>query len=96
VDQQAEDRCHRIGQTKPVTVIKLVCQDTVDECILAIQKRKKELDRQVLVSDTVGGGDEQEPAASKGKKGKKTKKDSAANADNDALSMQSVLASLLT
>ncbi|EKX31926.1 hypothetical protein GUITHDRAFT_46876, partial [Guillardia theta CCMP2712] len=30
IDRQAEDRCHRIGQTKPVTVIKLVVQETVD------------------------------------------------------------------
>lgn len=33
VDQQAEDRCHRIGQTRPVHVIKLISKDSVDEKI---------------------------------------------------------------
>ncbi len=30
---QAEDRCHRIGQTRPVTYIDLICSETIDERI---------------------------------------------------------------
>lgn len=51
MDRQAEDRCHRIGQTKPVTVIRLVTKGTVDENIYEIAKRKLVLDAAVLESD---------------------------------------------
>ncbi|CAM9795532.1 unnamed protein product, partial [Ascophyllum nodosum] len=47
-DRQAEDRCHRIGQTKPVTVIKMVAEGTVDEEIYTMGERKKELNKSVL------------------------------------------------
>ncbi|KAL0446670.1 UNVERIFIED_CONTAM: protein CHROMATIN REMODELING 19 [Sesamum latifolium] len=50
IDRQAEDRCHRIGQTKPVTVYRLVTKDTVDENIYEIAKRKLILDAAVLES----------------------------------------------
>ena len=60
---QAEDRCHRLGQRKPVTVIRLITQDTVDEDIHAIAQRKLRLDAAVLeglgegavVNGTTGG-----------------------------------------
>ena len=39
-DLQAEDRCHRIGQKKPVTVYKLISKDTVDEDIYKMQEKK--------------------------------------------------------
>lgn len=48
LDRQAEDRCHRIGQTRPVTVYRLVSRDTVDESILRIANRKLTLDAAVL------------------------------------------------
>ena len=38
-DRQAQDRCHRMGQTRPVRVIRLVCGDTVDERIIAIDSK---------------------------------------------------------
>lgn len=47
-DRQAEDRCHRIGQSKPVTVYRLVCQDTVDEKIYEVANRKLVLDTAIL------------------------------------------------
>ena len=47
-DRQAEDRSHRIGQTKPVTVYKLVTADTVDEDIYDMGERKRQLSTAVL------------------------------------------------
>ncbi|NKI36610.1 hypothetical protein HFP89_15670 [Wenzhouxiangella sp. XN79A] len=55
VEHQATDRAHRIGQDKPVFVYKLLTQGTVEEKILALQKRKYELARSV-----VGKGREQD------------------------------------
>lgn len=43
-----QDRCHRIGQTKPVTVIKMVAAGTVDEDIYLTGERKKEVNESVL------------------------------------------------
>ncbi|RWR92898.1 protein CHROMATIN REMODELING 19 [Cinnamomum micranthum f. kanehirae] len=48
MDRQAEDRCHRIGQTKPVTIYRLVTKGTVDENVYEIAKRKLILDAAVL------------------------------------------------
>ncbi|XP_048732691.2 helicase-like transcription factor [Ostrea edulis] len=42
-EDQCFDRCHRIGQTKDVTVIKYVVKDTIEERILSLQKQKKKL-----------------------------------------------------
>lgn len=50
VEDQATDRAHRIGQTRVVTSYKLVARDTIEEKILALQKRKRE-----LIQATVGG-----------------------------------------
>ncbi|KAI9179340.1 SNF2 family N-terminal domain-containing protein [Polychytrium aggregatum] len=43
VENQAIDRCHRLGQTRPVVVVRYIVESTVEEKILAIQKRKSEL-----------------------------------------------------
>ena len=43
VEDQATDRAHRIGQTKVVTSYKLITRDTVEEKILTLQNRKREL-----------------------------------------------------
>lgn len=43
VENQATDRAHRIGQDKSVFVYKLITTGTVEEKILALQARKKEL-----------------------------------------------------
>lgn len=36
-EDQAIDRAHRIGQTRPVTVLRLTVKDTVEDRILALQ-----------------------------------------------------------
>lgn len=51
-DRQAEDRCHRIGQTKPVTVYKLICEASVDEMIFEMGERKRELSDSLLSNDS--------------------------------------------
>ena len=43
VEDQATDRAHRIGQTRPVVAYKLVAKDTVEEKILELQARKRAL-----------------------------------------------------
>ena len=43
VEDQAADRAHRIGQDKPVMVYRMVAEDTVEERILLLQDRKREL-----------------------------------------------------
>jgi superfamily II DNA or RNA helicase len=43
VEDQAADRAHRIGQTRPVLVHRLVARETVEERILALQARKRSL-----------------------------------------------------
>jgi superfamily II DNA or RNA helicase len=57
VEDQATDRAHRIGQTKVVTSYKLIARDTVEEKILALQNRKRDLTGAAL-------GGEEEFAAS--------------------------------
>ena len=50
-DKQAEDRCHRVGQTKTVEVFKLISKDSIDEAMLSIQTRKLELDSDIADQD---------------------------------------------
>lgn len=45
---QSEDRCHRIGTTRPVLYIDIVAEDTIDEKIAAVLQAKKELSAKVL------------------------------------------------
>lgn len=42
-DKQAEDRCHRLGQTRDVTIYKLISEGTVEEGILALAEKKMKL-----------------------------------------------------
>ncbi len=53
VEDQATDRAHRIGQTKVVTSYKLIARDTVEEKILTLQNRKRE-----IIRATIGGEEE--------------------------------------
>jgi hypothetical protein len=43
VEDQASDRAHRIGQTRPVTVYRLITRDTIEEKIVALHERKRHL-----------------------------------------------------
>lgn len=43
VDQQAQDRAHRLGQTKQVTVYRLICKGTIEERILQRAREKSEV-----------------------------------------------------
>ena len=43
VEDQASDRAHRIGQTRPVTVYRVVARDTIEEKIVALHEWKREL-----------------------------------------------------
>jgi len=43
VEDQAADRAHRIGQTRPVMIYRIVAEETVEERILELQQRKREL-----------------------------------------------------
>ena len=51
-ENQATDRAHRIGQTKPVFVHKLVCRGTIEDRILELQKHKSALVEALLSDDT--------------------------------------------
>ena len=46
--EQAVDRCHRIGQTRGVTIIDLVMGDTIDEQILSAIYKKQEIADYIL------------------------------------------------
>ena len=53
-DNQAEDRAHRIGQTKAVTIYKLISKGTIEEKIIQRQAIKKTLADEILGSDEQG------------------------------------------
>jgi SWI/SNF-related matrix-associated actin-dependent regulator 1 of chromatin subfamily A len=53
-DVQAESRAHRVGQTRPVEVVRLITKGTIEEQIYALGQSKLELDSKVA-----GDNDEQ-------------------------------------
>jgi SNF2 family DNA or RNA helicase len=53
-EAQATDRAHRIGQTRPVTVYRLLTRGTVEEKVVRLQAKKREL---AAVIDESGSGD---------------------------------------
>ncbi|KAL0542840.1 hypothetical protein IC582_017921 [Cucumis melo] len=54
-EDQAIDRAHRIGQTRPVTVLRLTVRDTVEDRILALQQKKREMVSSAFGEDEAGG-----------------------------------------
>jgi len=67
-----QDRCHRIGQTRTVTVYKLYAEQTVDEDIFHLGERKSQLSKAVLNDEqqVTDDGDDLSPT-----RGKRVKKD---------------------
>ncbi|XP_048406934.1 lymphoid-specific helicase isoform X2 [Stegostoma tigrinum] len=55
-DLQAQDRCHRIGQTKPVVVYRLVTANTIDEKIVEKATAKRRLEKMVIHKNKFKGG----------------------------------------
>ncbi|XP_050076976.1 SWI/SNF-related matrix-associated actin-dependent regulator of chromatin subfamily A containing DEAD/H box 1 homolog [Anopheles maculipalpis] len=50
-DKQAEDRAHRMGQKKPVTIYKLISDGTIEEGMLMIAQQKLQLEKDVTEQD---------------------------------------------
>ncbi|KAK1353590.1 DNA repair protein RAD16 [Heracleum sosnowskyi] len=50
VERQAQDRIHRIGQFKPIRVVRFVIEGTIEERILTLQEKKE-----LVFEGTVGG-----------------------------------------
>jgi len=55
VEDQATDRVHRIGQTKPVTVYRLVARGTIEDAIVTLHADKRDLVAGVLDGMDVAG-----------------------------------------
>ena len=47
-DAQAMDRAHRLGQTRQVTVYRLICRGSIDERIVQLARRKKDVQDMVV------------------------------------------------
>lgn len=54
-EDQAVDRAHRIGQTRPVTVSRITIKDTVEDRILALQEEKRKMVASAFGEDQNGG-----------------------------------------
>lgn len=51
VQNQATDRAHRIGQTRQVTVIRLIAADSIEEKIVELQEKKRDLADAIIGTD---------------------------------------------
>jgi superfamily II DNA or RNA helicase len=56
VEAQAIDRAHRIGQTRTVMAYRLVSSDTIEEKVLALQQRKRDLFDAVVAGEASASG----------------------------------------
>lgn len=55
-ENQAIDRCYRIGQSKKVIAVRLICADTIEEKIMKLQKKKNRIAENLIQTDAVGLG----------------------------------------
>ena len=55
VEDQASDRAHRIGQTRPVTIYRLVAKDTIEEKIIKLHQQKRDLADSLLEGSDMSG-----------------------------------------
>ncbi len=51
VENQAIDRCYRIGQDKKVFAYRMICKNTVEEKIIALQNKKKKIAEDLIQTD---------------------------------------------
>jgi non-specific serine/threonine protein kinase len=52
VENQASDRAYRIGQTRPVFVYKLITQDSIEERVLELQEKKRQLADNIIQTES--------------------------------------------
>ncbi len=55
VEDQASDRAHRIGQKQPVTIYRIVTKGTIEEKVLSLHKKKRELADALLEGSEISG-----------------------------------------
>jgi superfamily II DNA or RNA helicase len=55
VEDQASSRAHRLGQSRPVTVYRLIAADTIEERIIALHRHKRDLAEQLLQGADAAG-----------------------------------------
>ena len=54
VEEQATDRAHRIGQTRPVTVYKLIAHDSIEEKVVSLQEEKRQASSDIVQTSLNG------------------------------------------
>jgi SNF2 family DNA or RNA helicase len=55
VEDQASDRAHRIGQTRPVTIYRLVMADSIESRIVELHRAKRDLAADLLEGTEAAG-----------------------------------------
>jgi len=55
VENQASDRAHRIGQTRPVTIYRLVAENTIEQKIVKLHQHKRDLAESLLEGSDMSG-----------------------------------------